>query len=90
MPSKDFRSYVQGRATQAFDTRKTWDIIREWIEIYLRESNTTIEALESLRAQSEGQVGHQNKLSSLRRRWEQIRVMCQNALDKINATQLEA
>jgi hypothetical protein len=90
MPSKDFRSYVQGRATKAFDTRKTWDIILEWIEIYLRESNTTIEALESLRAQSEGQVGHQNKLASLRRRWEQIRVMCQNAFDKINATQLEA
>jgi hypothetical protein len=90
MPSKDFRNYVQGRATKAFDTRKTWKIIREWIETYLRESNTTIEALESLTAQSEGQVGHQKKVASLRRRWEQIRVMCQNALDKINATQLEA
>ncbi|GIK00928.1 hypothetical protein Aspvir_004958 [Aspergillus viridinutans] len=90
MPSNDFRSYVQGRATRAFDTRKTWNIIRDWIEIYLRESNTTIEALESLRAQSEEQVGHQNKVASLRSRWEQIRVMCQNALDKISATQLEA
>ncbi|GFF52729.1 SET domain protein [Aspergillus udagawae] len=90
MPSKDFRNYVQGRATKAFDTRKTWKIIREWIETYLRESNTTIEALESLTTQREGQVGHQNKVASLRRRWEQIRVMCQNALDKINAAQLEA
>lgn len=90
MACKDFQNYVQGRATKAFDTRKTWNIIREWIEIYLQESNTTIEGLELLGAQSEEQDGHKNKVASLRRRWEQIRVMCQNALDKINATQLEA
>ncbi|KAK9617800.1 hypothetical protein V6Z94_004856 [Aspergillus fumigatus] len=89
MPSNDFRSHVHGRATKAFDTRKTWNIICKWIEIYLQESNTTIEALEALGTQNKGLVRHQDKLASLRRRWEQIRVICQNALDKINATQVE-
>lgn len=92
MAGEDWQNYVMGQSTQGMDPEKTTNIIRGWIEVYLQESNTTIDILEGMlidkraasRAQDGSNEGKRRKITVLLDRWKQIRRLCEDALGEIS------
>jgi hypothetical protein len=85
-----WRDYILGYSTRGMDSRKTASVIRGWIEMYLKESNVTIEILENMLAKRVSTPQRASKAASdewdkeritmLLGRWNQIKQLCQDAL----------
>lgn len=87
MSTEDFREYAHGHSTKAFDSKKTWKIIHEWVELYQQECQATLDSLEGiLKKRSDESRG---KVTMLLRRWQQIKLLCEHALEKIDAAAVE-
>lgn len=84
-----WRNHVLGRSSRGVNSKKTSDVIRSWIEVYLEESKTTINIIEKMLSEvtssrdaaeaglSEWEKG---RVTILLNRWGQIQKLCRDAL----------
>ena len=94
MNSEDLEKYLFGKSTKAVDPQRTADIIRGWVNIYLKESETAIENLQAmLRKEHPSQTlkdtgndwsREDKKVSTILRRWNQIKSLCEDALNSLD------
>ncbi|KAF9892501.1 hypothetical protein FE257_001610 [Aspergillus nanangensis] len=88
MLRRDWRRYVDGQSTKAFDPNTTIGIINDWISAYLKESTDTIDIIQStLRAEHSQEITEPKKwehdrLHTLLGRWKQIKQLCESALEQ--------
>jgi hypothetical protein len=90
MARHHWRDYILGHSTRGMDSRKTASVIRGWIEMYLKESNVTIEILENMlvnRASTPQRASKdasdewdKERITVLLGRWNQIKQLCQDSL----------
>jgi hypothetical protein len=93
MTRNDWQNYILGHSTRSVDPKKTANVIRGWIEIYLKESTMTIEILEKMltketlaplgSAEAGSEEREKNKVALLLGRWNQIKRLCEDALGVI-------
>lgn len=92
MSPKKWQEYILHRSINATDREIMTDTINGWVGTYLKECISTIRTLESMRAASSlaevnGQGGHDDlKLSTLLKRWIQMRDLCETMLNDTNRT----
>lgn len=77
MTRRDWRDYVLGHSTNGVDAAMTEKVIREWIQVYTKEADTTIATLKA----SSGDPICTQKTEVLLKRWSQIRRLCGQALE---------
>ncbi|KAE8353124.1 hypothetical protein BDV28DRAFT_148373 [Aspergillus coremiiformis] len=87
MSKRDFRIYIEGRSKRAFDGGKSAQVIRGWIGVYLKESETTMEIISSMleklsdaRKLGDREKWEKERLQMLLGRWRQIQELCEEAL----------
>ncbi|RJE25384.1 SET domain protein [Aspergillus sclerotialis] len=95
MNSKDWQNYIPGTSSEGVDAQRTADVVRGWINIYLKESLTAIENLQAMltKEQSSGALTHtedgahseSRKVSTILRRWIQIKYLCEEALKSVSS-----
>ncbi|RLM01738.1 hypothetical protein CFD26_103576 [Aspergillus turcosus] len=83
MTRRDWRNYALGYSTKGCDTQKSNATIQEWIRAYAKEADTTIAALEALGSRDIDQKCN-GKVSTLLRRWKQIKALCDKALEAVS------
>lgn len=91
MTRDDWRNYVFGHSTRGMDPKETANVITNWIEIYLKECKATIEILENRLtilvpkgvAEAVPDEWEANKVTMLLGRWNQIKRMCEDALETL-------
>ncbi|KAF7588594.1 hypothetical protein BBP40_005479 [Aspergillus hancockii] len=83
MSKRDFRIYVEGRSKRAFDAEKSAEIIRGWIGIYLKESETTIEIITGMLSAADSEKWEKERLEMLLSRWGQIRGLCEMTMEAV-------
>lgn len=82
MSRRSWRNYIQGRGA-APDSTKVNAIIRDWIEVYLKETDDTTNKLQDMHS-TESDNSVRSKMNMLMRRWEQIKQLCNGALIKLD------
>jgi hypothetical protein len=83
MTRRDWRNYALGYPTKGCDAQKSNAIIQEWIRAYAKEADTTIAALEALGSREMDEKCN-GKVSTLLRRWNQIKGLCDKALEAVS------
>ncbi|GIC86574.1 uncharacterized protein Aud_002948 [Aspergillus udagawae] len=83
MTRRDWRNYALGYSTKGCDAQKSNAIIQEWILAYAKEADTTIAALEALGSKEMDQK-YTGKVSTLVRRWKQIKGLCDKASEAVS------
>jgi hypothetical protein len=83
MTRRDWRNYALGYSTKGCDAQKSNAIIQEWILAYAKEADTTIAALGALDSKEMDQK-YTGKVSTLVRRWKQIKGLCDKALEAVS------
>lgn len=87
MNSKKWREYTLHHSINGSDRETMTDVINGWVDTYLEECLSTIRALEDMRATSQltGTDGPSGRvdmgLSTLLKRWSQIRDLCEATLN---------
>jgi hypothetical protein len=94
MTRKNWRNYILGHSTRGVDSKNTANVIRDWIETYLKESKTTIEILEKMLTKKTPAPGgvaeagsdewEKKKVTMLLGRWNQIKRLCEDALGSMS------
>ncbi|RAL10564.1 uncharacterized protein BO97DRAFT_393889 [Aspergillus homomorphus CBS 101889] len=82
MTLKDWQNHVLGYSMKGVDEEKSASVIRNWINTYIGEADTTIRHLESLPSAGDDQL-RPEMAQMLLTRWKQIRHICLRALDAI-------
>lgn len=80
MSRKDWRNYISGRSNKGLDPEKTAAIIRDWINVYLKESQTGTEGLQKALSGQSGDPAYTARMSAILKRWNQIQCLCEDAL----------
>lgn len=80
MSRKDWRNYISGRSDKGLDPEKTAEIIRGWIDVYLKESQIGTEGLQKTLIEESGDPAYTARMSAILRRWNQIQCLCEDAL----------
>ncbi|CAK42636.1 uncharacterized protein An15g06840 [Aspergillus niger] len=94
MNTRDWRAYVCGRSERGVDEQKTANVIRGWVEVYLKECIGTIEIIENMIQDLGEEIGdsdkkigskawEREKLQMLLDRWGQIRRLCESVLEDL-------
>jgi hypothetical protein len=86
MSKRDFRIYIEGRSKRAFDAEKSAEIIRGWIEVYLKETETTIKTITAMLGKlstGDSEKWERERLGMLLSRWGQIRELCEMAMEAV-------
>ncbi|OOF98585.1 hypothetical protein ASPCADRAFT_394010 [Aspergillus carbonarius ITEM 5010] len=84
MRLQEWQDYVLGYSTQGVDKKKSEAVIRRWIHTYLKEADATIDRLEDL---NPDKPEHQGMVRMLLKRWWQIRILCDTAMQAVSANQ---
>lgn len=84
MTHSDWQNYVLGYSTKGVDEKKSETIIREWIGIYAKEASAAISALKDMESSGGADQTQGGKLRILLKRWRQIEVLCQQALEAVS------
>ncbi|OJJ50617.1 hypothetical protein ASPZODRAFT_11482 [Penicilliopsis zonata CBS 506.65] len=87
MKQKEWREYVLGSNEEGgHDPDRSATIIRGWVEVYLKECNTTIGIIEEMLAKeksppsTESNEDQHERMATVLRRWVQIKSLCEAAL----------
>ncbi|EED13908.1 hypothetical protein TSTA_101480 [Talaromyces stipitatus ATCC 10500] len=80
MSRRSWRNYIQGHGIPP-NSAKVNAIIRDWIDIYLKEANVTLEKMEEIFLK-EKDASKQSKIKVLIGRWEQIKQLCEGVSSK--------
>lgn len=83
MSRRDWRNYIQGRGSATPNSTKVNNIIRDWIEAYLKEANITIDNLETM-LKAETVDSTVSKIKVLIDRWNQIKHLCDETVSKLD------
>lgn len=84
MTHSDWQNYILGHSTKGVDEKKSETIIREWIGIYAKEASAAIATLKDMESSDGADQTHGGKLRILLKRWRQIEVLCQQALEAVS------
>lgn len=84
MTHSDWQNYILGHSTKGVDEKKSETIIREWIGIYAKEASAAIATLKDMESSDGADQTHGGKLRILLKRWRQIKVLCQQALEAVS------
>lgn len=84
MTHSDWQNYVLGHSTKGVDEKKSETIIREWIGIYAKEASAAIATLKDMESSDGADQTHGGELRILLKRWRQIKVLCQQALEAVS------
>ena len=84
MTRRDWRNYLLGRSTKGVKAAKSEAVIQQWIRSYIDEAETVIAALDRRISALTLVDGDRGKWDMLSKRWQQIRVLCEEALASIS------
>jgi hypothetical protein len=81
MSRRNWRNYIQGRGAPP-NSAKVNAIIRNWIDIYLKEAGVTMAKLEEMLSKEKDGLA-EGKIKMLIGRWEQIKRLCEGVGSKL-------
>lgn len=84
MDEVDWRNHLLEGSSRALDERKSEAIIRDWIRMYGKEADAVMAALRTAMASSAWIKAHRQKAEMLLRRWEQIKNLCESAVEAVS------
>lgn len=84
MNREKWRQYILGRLTKDTDPKKTAGIISGWVSSFLQESVAAIQTLETMKTADGWRTPATAKLSTVLKRWNQIRSLCEDNLHATN------
>lgn len=83
MSRRDWRGYIQGHGSAEPNSAKVNSIIRDWIEVYLKEASVAIDNLETM-LKAETVDSTVSKIKVLIDRWNQIKHLCEETVSKLD------
>ncbi|KAJ5219883.1 hypothetical protein N7468_009087 [Penicillium chermesinum] len=84
MEEEDWRNHVLEGSTKGMDVKKLTAVIGGWLQTYITEAEATIKSIEEAEETNAVIQAHHAKAQSLRRRWAQIKNICETALKEIS------
>lgn len=86
MDREKWQQYILGRLTKGTDPKKTAGIISSWVSSFLQESIAAIQTLEIAGKADGWRTPAAAKLSTVLKRWNQIRSLCEDNLHATNVS----
>lgn len=80
----DWRRHISNPSKRRTDPKKTASNINRWVGLYLKASMTAVQMLENRLKDTELPSCEAERLSSVLKRWKQIKRLCEGALHRIN------
>lgn len=85
MNEEDWRNHVLEGSTKGMDVQKLISIIEGWLRTYIAEAKTTIKSISEAEQSNAVIRAHHQKTEALRRRWTQIKEICESALKALSS-----
>lgn len=84
MKGEDWRNHVLEGSTNGVDEKQSEAIIKDWLQTYRAEADTTMNALRAARESDAVVQTNRHKADTLLRRWAQIKKICESAANAID------
>lgn len=83
MKVEDWRNHVLEGSTDGVDEKRSEAIIKGWLFDYIAEAKVALESIRIGLQSNPNFMANREKIITLQRRWEQIRAICEGAVEEV-------